>query len=72
VGAALAFGLRRVTLPSVPEGDVVVLGRGAARAARSLGDALERVDEGLREWPAAGVALLGLVILIGAAVLAGS
>ena len=71
-GAALAFGLRRVALPSVPEGDIVVLGRGAARSARSLGDALERVDEGLREWPAAGAALLGLVILIGAAVLAGS
>jgi formate hydrogenlyase subunit 3/multisubunit Na+/H+ antiporter MnhD subunit len=73
LGAGLAAGLWRwgSCLPSVPEGDVVVVGAGAMRAARVWGDALERAEWFLRQWPVAGVLLLALVIILGGALLAG-
>lgn len=73
LGAVLAVGLRRLgdRLPRVPEGDLVVAGAGAVRAARTLGELLERADGQLRRWPVAGVSLLVLAILLGAAMLAG-
>jgi formate hydrogenlyase subunit 3/multisubunit Na+/H+ antiporter MnhD subunit len=72
LGAVLALGLRRFgdRLPRVPEGDLVVAGASAVRAARTLGEALERADGLLRRWPVAGVSLLALAILLGAALLA--
>ena len=43
----------------------------ARRAALALGRMLERVDDTLRQWPAAGFLLLLLTILFGAAMLSG-
>jgi formate hydrogenlyase subunit 3/multisubunit Na+/H+ antiporter MnhD subunit len=43
----------------------------ARRAGVAVGDALVRVDRALRRWPVAGVSLLALAILLGAAMLAG-
>jgi multicomponent Na+:H+ antiporter subunit A len=73
VGAVLALGLRhwRDHLPRVPEGDIVVAGEAAFRASYVVGAALERVDVQLRQWPAAGLALVTLVVAIGAAALLG-
>lgn len=73
LGAVLAAGLWRwgSCLPSVPEGDVVVMGAGAMRTARVWGDALERAEWLLRQWPVAGVLLLALVIILGGALLSG-
>jgi formate hydrogenlyase subunit 3/multisubunit Na+/H+ antiporter MnhD subunit len=73
LGIALVVGLRRfgALLPRVPEGDLVVLGGGATRASRSIGDVIERVEQHLRDWANAGVSLLVLVIVLGAALLGG-
>lgn len=73
LGIALVVGLRRfgALLPRVPEGDLVVLGGGATRASRSIGDLIERVEQHLRDWANAGVSLLVLVIVLGAALLGG-
>jgi formate hydrogenlyase subunit 3/multisubunit Na+/H+ antiporter MnhD subunit len=73
LGIALVVGLRRfgALLPRVPEGDLVVLGGGATRASRSIGDVIERVEQRLRDWANAGVSLLVLVIVLGAALLGG-
>ncbi len=73
LGAVLAVGLWRFgdRLPRVPEGDVVVAGAWSTRAARVGGDALERGEESLRQWPVAGVALLALTVILGGVLLAG-
>ena len=73
LGIALVVGLRRfgALLPRIPEGDLVVLGGGATRANRSIGDVIERVEQHLRDWANAGVSLLVLVIVLGAALLGG-
>jgi hypothetical protein len=55
----------------VPEGDVVVLVERAARAAPAWGEPLARADVVLRQWPVGGVALLALVIILGAVLLGG-
>jgi multicomponent Na+:H+ antiporter subunit A len=64
---AIALGgwLRR--LPRVPEGDVVVALDGGMRVAVGWGKALDRMDSALRQWPAAGLALLILTVALGAA-----
>lgn len=59
LGALGRFGH---ALPSLPEGDVVVLGAPAARAARTCAAALESLDARLQQWPVAGVSLLALAI----------
>jgi NADH:ubiquinone oxidoreductase subunit 5 (subunit L)/multisubunit Na+/H+ antiporter MnhA subunit len=41
----------------------------ARRAALVLGGAVERIDSMLRQWPAAGISLLGLALVLGAAML---
>ena len=69
VGAALAVGLWAVgdRLPRIPAGDIVVAEEAAFRASMSLGAAFERADRGLREWPAAGLALLVIALALVAA-----
>jgi hypothetical protein len=71
LGAALALGVRHLALPALPEGDIVVLGKGVSARARGVADALERADARLSEWSIAGISLLALAILLGAAMLAG-
>ena len=64
IGVGLALGLRRIgwPLPRVPAGDSIVLGEGAFRRLLALGPYMETLDARLRQWPAAGVSLL-LVVL---------
>jgi formate hydrogenlyase subunit 3/multisubunit Na+/H+ antiporter MnhD subunit len=73
IGGALAVGLWRWghRLPRIPEGDVVVVGEAAIRATAPWGEAIERVDGYLRQWPVASLLLLTLVMILGAAMLAG-
>jgi formate hydrogenlyase subunit 3/multisubunit Na+/H+ antiporter MnhD subunit len=69
IGLLLAVGLRRWErwLPRVPEGDVVVLAERAARAALACGGPLERAESALRHWPIAGLSLLAVALMLGAA-----
>jgi hypothetical protein len=69
VGAALAAGLWAMEnrLPRVPAGDIVVAEEAAFRASRSLGAAFERADRAVRQWPAAGFALLVIALALTAA-----
>jgi len=72
LGGALALALRRVgPLPAVRPGDLIALGAPLARAGRAASDAFDRLDAGLREWPAASIALLALTALLGAALITG-
>jgi formate hydrogenlyase subunit 3/multisubunit Na+/H+ antiporter MnhD subunit len=69
VGAALAAGLwaARGRLPRIPAGDIVVAEEAAFRALSPLGAAFERIDRDLRQWPAAGLALLIVALALAAA-----
>ena len=69
VGAALAAGVWTVRdrLPRIPAGDLIVAEESAFRASLSLGPMFERADRGLREWPAAGLALLMIALALAAA-----
>jgi formate hydrogenlyase subunit 3/multisubunit Na+/H+ antiporter MnhD subunit len=69
IGAALAVGLWAVgdRLLRIPAGDIVVAEEAAFRASLSLGPMFERADRGLREWPAAGLALLMVALALAAA-----
>jgi formate hydrogenlyase subunit 3/multisubunit Na+/H+ antiporter MnhD subunit len=67
IGAGLALGLWRWGryLPLIPAGDIVVVGQPAMRVVVRWGDALERVESGLRQWPVAGLSLLMLILILG-------
>jgi hypothetical protein len=68
VGAVLAAGLwARDRLPRVPAGDIVVAEEAAFHACARLGPTFERADQGLRQWPAAGLALLMVALALAAA-----
>jgi formate hydrogenlyase subunit 3/multisubunit Na+/H+ antiporter MnhD subunit len=69
VGGLLFQQLRRASgrLPRIPEGDVVVLAEAAAPWVVRFSVALEREDGVLRRWPVAGIALLAIVLALGAA-----
>ncbi len=73
LGAVLAVGLWRFgdALPRVPEGDVVVVGAWSMRAARVGGDALERAERWLQQWPVTGVLLLALTVILAGILLVG-
>jgi formate hydrogenlyase subunit 3/multisubunit Na+/H+ antiporter MnhD subunit len=64
IGALLAFALSLTGLsfPHVPVGDSVVLYERAFRRLLALGPWLETLEGRLRQWPAAGISLL-LVVL---------
>ena len=66
VGAVVAAGVWAVgdRLPRIPAGDIVVAEETAFRASLSLGPMFERADRGLREWPAAGLALLMVALAL--------
>jgi formate hydrogenlyase subunit 3/multisubunit Na+/H+ antiporter MnhD subunit len=70
-GGGLAIGLWRWRgrLPFIPEGDIVVLGERAVRAAARRSKAVETADAWLRRWPIASLSLV-LVALALAAVVA--
>jgi hypothetical protein len=72
VGAALAALLARVgdRLPRIAPGDVAALIDPALRGAGRAGAWMQKTDALLREWTVAGIALLTLAALFGAALLA--
>jgi formate hydrogenlyase subunit 3/multisubunit Na+/H+ antiporter MnhD subunit len=72
VGGLLAVGLREWVdrLPRIPEGDVLATGMSAAWVMRDLGAAMERIDNQLRQWPAAGVLFVALTVILAGAMLA--
>jgi hypothetical protein len=65
----LASGLWAVRdrLPRIPAGDIVVAEEAAFRALARLGDAFEQADRDLRQWPAAGLALIVIALAVAAA-----
>ena len=66
-GGALAMGLGR-RAPRATEGDGVIASENRARrAAIAVGEVFVRIDAVLRRWPVAGLSLLALSILFGAA-----
>jgi formate hydrogenlyase subunit 3/multisubunit Na+/H+ antiporter MnhD subunit len=69
IGAALAGGLWAAgdRLPRIPAGDIVVAEEAAFRASAPLGAAFGRADRDLRQWPAAGLALLMVALALAAA-----
>jgi formate hydrogenlyase subunit 3/multisubunit Na+/H+ antiporter MnhD subunit len=69
LGALLALGLwrSRDRLPRVPAGDIAAGLDSAVRVAVSCGGMIERAASVLRRWPAAGVSLLVVTLLLGAA-----
>jgi multicomponent Na+:H+ antiporter subunit D len=72
-GAAVAILLGRKgdRLVRIPLRQVVAATVGPARrAALALSRPIERIDNMLRQWPAAGLSLLALAVLLGAALLA--
>ena len=73
-GAALATVTRRwgPRPPRLPAGDIVVALEAAASAAAGWTGRLERADAILRRWPVAGTMLLGLAVLLGVLMAAGS
>jgi formate hydrogenlyase subunit 3/multisubunit Na+/H+ antiporter MnhD subunit len=73
LGGILAVGLWRwiPRLPSLPEGDIVVVGEAAARASVAWGAALERAETVLKRWPVACLSLLVAAIILGALMFAG-
>lgn len=67
---AVALWRSQYRLPRVPVGDIVVVGEAGVRAIVAWGEAVERVDRWLRQWPIAGLSLVMLAIILGAAMLA--
>jgi formate hydrogenlyase subunit 3/multisubunit Na+/H+ antiporter MnhD subunit len=69
VGAAVAAGLWATAdrLPRIPAGDIVVAEEAAFHGLAPLGTAFERADRNMRQWPAAGLALLTVVLALAAA-----
>jgi formate hydrogenlyase subunit 3/multisubunit Na+/H+ antiporter MnhD subunit len=74
IGVGLALGLRRIgwSLPRVPAGDSIVLGEGAFHRLLTLGPYMETLDARFRQWPAAGVSLLLVVLTLLTAIVSGS
>jgi formate hydrogenlyase subunit 3/multisubunit Na+/H+ antiporter MnhD subunit len=73
IGAALALALRRWEnrLPHLPAGDIIGAAETAFRASYIVGGAAERADGLLRQWPMAGLSLLAIALVLGAATLFG-
>jgi hypothetical protein len=74
IGASFALVLRWVnwSLPQVQAGDSIVLEEGAFRRLLNIGPTIETLDDRLRQWPAAGVSLLLIILILLAAGVSGS
>ena len=72
VGALAAVVLGRVErYVPLPEGDRIVAGARIERLARRGSEYLEKADLRIEEWPVASLALLGIAITFGAALVLG-
>lgn len=71
IGAVLSVFLFRFgdRLPEVPEGDVIGISRRLIPWVGRAGAAFERLERMLSRWSVAGIALLAVVILLGAGML---
>jgi formate hydrogenlyase subunit 3/multisubunit Na+/H+ antiporter MnhD subunit len=69
VGAALAAGSWAAgdRLPRIPAGDIIVAEEAAFHTSLRLGDAFEQADRDMRQWPAAGLALIVIALALTAA-----
>jgi formate hydrogenlyase subunit 3/multisubunit Na+/H+ antiporter MnhD subunit len=74
LGVGLALLLRRSnwSLPHVPAGDGIVLEEGAFHRLLNSGPPLETLDARLRQWPAAGISLLLIILALLTAGISGS
>jgi formate hydrogenlyase subunit 3/multisubunit Na+/H+ antiporter MnhD subunit len=74
VGAGLALLLQRIgwPLPCVPIGDSIFLKERAFHRLLNIGPTLETLDARLRQWPAAGVSLLLIILALLTAGVSGS
>jgi hypothetical protein len=74
IGVGLGLEFRRIgwSLPRVPAGDSIVLGEAAFHRLLTLGPYMETLDARLRQWPAAGVSLLLVVLTLLTAIVSGS
>jgi len=73
-GAAVLLALDRWArgrLPRVPQGDIAVVIDAAERRAPGWCKRLARVDDALRQWPAAALSLVLVAVALGVAMLAG-
>jgi formate hydrogenlyase subunit 3/multisubunit Na+/H+ antiporter MnhD subunit len=61
----LLFARRGRRLPEAPEGDIILLARRALALGAPIGPALKRAEASLRAWPSAGLALLGVMLVLG-------
>jgi formate hydrogenlyase subunit 3/multisubunit Na+/H+ antiporter MnhD subunit len=68
-GACLALVFKRISwfLPQVPVGDSIVFEEAAFRRLLSTGPYFDTLDVRLRQWPAAGVSLLVIILILLAA-----
>ncbi len=66
IGGALALGLARIAdrLPRIPTGDAIVPFEAAFDRSLGAGALFERLDAAFRRWPAAGLALLAIVLAL--------
>jgi hypothetical protein len=71
MGLALVMGRIGWSPPHVPVGDTIVLEEAAYRRLVDIGPALETLDARLRQWPAAGVSLLLIILALLTAGLSG-
>lgn len=71
LGAAAMLLVRRWPgrLGLIPEGDIVVLAQAGQPLMRGLSDRIGEIDTHLRRWPAAGLGLIALAILLGGALM---
>jgi formate hydrogenlyase subunit 3/multisubunit Na+/H+ antiporter MnhD subunit len=69
IGAALAAGLWAIgdRLPRIPAGDIVVAEEAAFHGSARLGTTFEHADRDMRQWPAAGLALIVIALALAAA-----
>jgi hypothetical protein len=68
IGAALALGLARwgEKLPQVPAGDIAVVAEAAFKSSFALSGPVEKADSRLRSFPAGGLSLLAIALIIAA------
>jgi hypothetical protein len=68
IGAVLALGLQRwgEKLPRVPAGDTVVLAEAAFKSSFALSGLFEKTDARLRGFPAGGLSLLAIALILAA------
>ena len=69
IGGALAIGFFALGEPApyIPPGDIGVAEEAAFRASAPIGALIERIDWTFRQWPAAGLSLLTIALVLAAA-----